>query len=102
MRKLRVGDKVGNFYGVSELCEALGISISYLDKLEERNIFPQANFRYRKANWVKAGNRIYSEELVKKLATIVPNFKQGVKIDAEAIRLTALAFQEEKIMYSKN
>ncbi len=102
MKKLRVGDKVGNFYTVSELAEALGISVSYIDKLEEREIFPQANFRYIKPNWKKAGNRIYSAELVKKLQDIVPKFRQGIKIDPEAKRLIAVAFIEEKEMYSKN
>lgn len=101
MKKLRVGDKVGNFYTVSELASALSISVSYIDKLEEREIFPPANFRYRKANWKKAGTRIYSDELVKKLVEIVPKFRQGIKIDPEAKRLIAVAFMEEKEMYSK-
>lgn len=101
MRTLKVGDKVGIFYGVSELCNALKISNSYLDKLEERKILPPANFRFKKANWKKVGSRIYSEELVKKLKPLVGSFKQGVKVDTETIRKISVAFQEEKIQYSK-
>jgi DNA-binding transcriptional MerR regulator len=98
-----VGTKVGVFYSVGELCDFLDISVSYLRKLEERKIIPEANYRYKKANWVKAGNRIYSEQLVKELVPIISSFKRGVKIDEESIRLITMAFQNEKFYFnSKN
>lgn len=96
MKKLKVGNKVGNFFTVGEVCNELGISIIYLRKLEERKIIPEANYRYRKPNWEKAGNRIYSVQLVAKLIPIITRFKQGIKIDSESIRKISLAFQEER------
>jgi hypothetical protein len=40
------------------MCDFLDIWL-LLTQIRERKIIPEANYRYKKANWVKAGNRIY-------------------------------------------
>lgn len=94
--RLRIGQTVGVFYSASRLCEELNISRVYLNKLEERGILPHANFRYKKGNWGREGNRIYSKELVADLQKLFAVVKPGIKITDETKRLIAVAFQTEK------
>jgi DNA-binding transcriptional MerR regulator len=95
---VKIKDKLVKVLTVGELAAILGRKTDTLRKYEIRGILPQANFRTTKLHG-KAGKRLYSQELAKKLAPIFKDVGQGVKFTDEQVRLIAVAFQEEKEQY---
>lgn len=101
MLRLKIGNKVSNFYTLSELASKLERSTVTLRKFEKRGILPRANYRRSKNDWLKEGDRVYSEYLVNKLVLIFKDVRQGVKISDDIKHRLTIAFREE-IEYFKN
>lgn len=86
---------------ITQLAKLAGKRPATLRKLEQREIFPSANFRSPEktfpSGYVRAGQRLYSLDLAKKVALILrTEFSQGIPVTAEAKQRLQIVFQEER------
>ena len=100
-KRIKIKGKILEVVTIGQLAKMCNRSVSYIRKMEQRDIFPFAkirdNSKYDKSGNKLVGNRLYSVTLAKRLAEILYEVKQGVKITNEQQRQIWIAFQNEDI-----
>lgn len=102
-RIVKIGDKLVKVYTISQVANLLDRSSFTLRKMEERGLFPLANFRMPpkilSGGSIREGDRIYTDTLVQDLVPIFKTISQGVKIKEDTLQQIKNSFAKEKQMY---
>jgi hypothetical protein len=100
MMRIKLGGQLAEVVTIDGLATACGRSAASMRKYEERKLLPPANWR-TVTGTDKKGDRIYTVELVNKLAPIFRNeIKQGV-ITSEIVKQKIKdLFTQEKLKYA--
>lgn len=100
---VKMGGKLVKVYTISQAAKVLGRSGITLRKMEERGLFPLANFRTSSKTLsggsVREGDRLYTQALIEELVPIFKTISQGVKIDEPTLQKIKDLFTKEKQTY---
>lgn len=87
------------FYTISEFAKFCDRKADTIRKMHTKGVLPEAVARtpsvYVKGVKV-AGNRLYSEELIKEVAPIIKSIRMGIGVTQEIRQKLRVAFQNEK------